>query len=145
MTLDPQGPLLDPVLEGEQFNIEFIGDYTTIDIVLLDFPDTVTVTDNKIHGLFNLVFDLPNQGLKYRDGLDYGSVSQFNDLPEGADIYSYSPPVGSVRNYKLTVNITYTDIATGGGEQSETIDYILPVDINYSLYAQALRDSLWQQ
>lgn len=144
MILDPPGPILDPVLEGENFEIVLTGDYLTINIEH-DFPSTVTVEDNKISGLFNLVFELPNNGLKYRLGLDYGIASSFNELPNEADIYSYSPPVARIRDYNFKVDITYIDIASGGSEQYATFYYTLPVEINYDLYSKALRDFIWRQ
>lgn len=134
MILDPAGPELDEILEGEPFQIVFTGDYTNISIDLIDFPDTVYVENNKVYGQMNFLFDLPIDSLKYRMGLGYGKVSNFNDLPIGADIYSYLPPVGRIRTFNLIVTVTYMDTEGTGMEQTDVIPYTLPVHINYDLY-----------
>lgn len=133
---------LNTILEGEYFNKSFNYEldsnesFSSIKIIESNFPDYISIDGNSFYGVFRNLFDLPKDSLKYRKGLEYGTASNFNELPPKgtADLYSFTAPSEMIKNYTIKVKLSYFDISDPAIELNITKEYIQQVQGNWDSF-----------
>lgn len=140
----PAANLLPVIMEGESTSFTFTPDLaatetlTSLRIISTDFPPNININGATFSGTFSNLFKLEPGALKYRDGLGYGEVDSFADLPPKGTVqlYSYKAPRQMLKNFNVRVQLIASDTVDPTIEINITKDYIQPIQGDWNIFRQ---------
>lgn len=140
----PLNSKLGTIMEGVNASFTFTAELlpteklVSLKIIQTDFPKYISINGPTFSGTFVNLFQLPENSLKFRKGLEYGQASNFAELPPKgtADLYSFTAPSVMLKNFNLKVELVYTDEANPTTELNITNSYIQPVQGNWDTFKQ---------
>ncbi|QGZ15745.1 hypothetical protein HYQ21_gp229 [Acinetobacter phage vB_AbaM_Apostate] len=144
----PATTKLSTIMEGDNVSFTFSAELAateklvSLKIIQHDFPSYISINGATFSGRFTDLFKLPLNSLKYRKGLEYGQATTFAELPPKgtAVIYSFTTPNVMLKDFNLTVQLTYTEEANPTTELNITNSYIQPVQGNWDTFKHQFLD-----